>query len=50
MQDDEGNVWDIFGKAVSGPRAGEQLGMTSSYVAMWFAWAAFFPNTEIHFN
>ena len=50
MQDDEGNVWDIFGTAVSGPRSGEQLGMTTSYVAMWFAWASFFPNTEIHFN
>jgi hypothetical protein len=50
MQDDEGNVWDIFGTAVSGSRSGEQLDMTTSYVAMWFAWAAFFPDTEIHFN
>lgn len=50
MRDDEGNVWDIFGTAASGPRAGTQLGMTASYVSMWFAWAAFFPDTEIHFN
>ena len=49
LQDDEGNVWDIFGKAVSGPRAGEQLGPTDSYIGMWFAWAAFFPSIEIHF-
>ena len=50
MSDDEGNVWDIFGTAASGPRAGEQLDMTRSYTAMWFAWAAFFQDAEIYFN
>jgi len=50
MSDDEGNVWDIFGSAVSGPRVGEQLDMTKSYTAMWFAWATFFQDAEIHFN
>lgn len=50
MTDDEGNVWDVFGTAVSGPRAGEQLGMTRSFTAMWFAWAAFFEDGEIYFN
>ncbi len=50
MEDTEGNTWDIFGTAVSGPRQGTQLPMTNSYTAMWFAWAAFFENTEIHFN
>ena len=50
MQDTEGNVWDVFGNAVSGPRAGERLTMTNSYTSMWFAWAAFFPSVEIHFN
>jgi hypothetical protein len=50
MTDTEGNVWDVFGTAVSGPRAGEQLAMTESYVAMWFAWAAFFRDPEIYFN
>ncbi len=49
MQDGEGNIWDIFGKAVSGPRSGEQLIKTKSYTAMWFAWAAFFENAEIYF-
>ena len=48
--DDEGTVWDAFGTAVSGPRAGEQLSMTKSYTAFWFAWAAHFPNARIHFN
>jgi len=50
MSDSEGNVWDVFGTAVSGPRAGEQLDKTLSYTAFWFAWAAFFPDPEIHFN
>jgi len=50
MSDDEGNVWDILGTAVSGPRAGEQLAATRSYVAMWFAWVSHFDNVEIYFN
>jgi hypothetical protein len=50
MSDSEGNTWDIFGNAVSGPRAGMQLRRTTSFTAMWFAWAAFFDNTELHFN
>ena len=50
MSDSEGNNWDIFGIAVSGPRTGVQLERTPSFTAMWFAWAAFFNNTEIHFN
>ena len=50
MQDTEGNVWDVFGTAVSGPRAGTRLESTNAYTAMWFAWATFFDNTQIHFN
>ena len=50
LQDTEGNTWDVFGNAVSGPRAGERLPMTNSFTAFWFAWAAFFDSPEIHFN
>jgi len=50
MTDTEGNLWDIFGVALDGPRAGTRLGMTMSYTAMFFAWATFFDDTEIHFN
>jgi hypothetical protein len=50
MTDSEGNVWDIFGTAVSGPRVGTQLDSTRSYTALWFAWAAHFTNIEINFN
>jgi len=50
MSDDEGNIWDVFGTATSGPRVGEQLEMTQSYSAYWFAFAAFFADPQIHFN
>jgi len=42
MEDNEGNLWNLFGEAVSGPRAGEQLESIPSYNAFWFAWADFF--------
>jgi hypothetical protein len=48
MSDDEGNVWDILGTAVSGPRAGTQLAATRSYVAMWFAWVSHFEEVELN--
>lgn len=48
MTDNEGNQWDVFGNAISGPRAGSQLQKTNSYIAYWFAWTAFFANAEIH--
>ena len=49
MADTEGNVWDIFGTAVSGPRMGVQLNSVRSYTAMWFAWDTHFGNVAIHF-
>jgi hypothetical protein len=48
MKDNEGNEWDIFGVAQSGPRSGESLTKTNSYISYWFAWASFFPHTDIH--
>lgn len=42
MEDNEGNKWNIFGEAVSGPRKGTQLEAVPSYNAYWFAWADFF--------
>ncbi len=48
MVDNEGTKYDVFGKAVKGPRVGEQLKSTLSYVAYWFAWAAFNPGAEIY--
>lgn len=48
LQDTEGNTWDIWGTAISGPRAGTQLRDINAYVAYWFAWVAFFPQVEIY--
>ena len=48
LKDNEGNSWDIFGQAVEGIRLGQNLKPTKSFIAYWFAWAAFYPNTDIH--
>jgi len=40
--------WTVDGRAVSGPMAGASLEpVPESYVAFWFAWKAFQPDTEI---
>jgi len=48
MQDNEGNTWDVFGVAKSGPRQGQQLTPTQSFIGYWFSWGAFYPNPEIY--
>jgi len=47
MMDNEGTKWNIFGEAIEGPRAGESLQQAKSFIAYWFAWAAFYPNSLI---
>ncbi len=43
-----GSVWNIEGLAMQGPLAGSQLAIQeSSFVAYWFAWAAFHPDTRL---
>ncbi|MGM0587771.1 MAG: DUF3179 domain-containing protein [Bacteroidota bacterium] len=42
MEDQEGNVWDLFGTAIQGPRKGAQLERPRSYHAYWYAWVDFF--------
>ncbi len=48
MQDNEGNKWNIFGEAVSGPRQGQKLIQVSSFIGYWFSWGAFYPDAEIY--
>lgn len=48
MKDSSGTKWNLLGRAVSGPLAGEELPVTRSYIAYWFAWAAFNPDTRIY--
>ncbi len=47
MTDNEGNGWDLFGRAVSGPRSGVELPQTLSYIAYWFSWTPFNPGAVI---
>ncbi len=47
MVDNEGTKWNIFGEAIEGPRAGESLKQAKAFIAYWFGWAAFYPNSLI---
>ncbi|MGD9961885.1 DUF3179 domain-containing (seleno)protein [Nocardioides sp.] len=42
-----GSVWNLFGRAVSGPLAGEQLAAVRHLDTFWFAWIAFQPDTRL---
>ncbi len=43
-----GSVWSLAGHATEGPLAGTRLRpVAEAYVAFWFAWAAFQPETVI---
>lgn len=49
LKDQEtGSQWNILGKAVSGSLSGTKLNPTLSYNAYWFAWAVFYPDTQIY--
>ena len=49
--DDNGNSWDLSGRATAGPRSGDRLEpVKEAYVAFWFAWAAFHPDTQLFIN
>lgn len=48
MQDAEGNIWDVFGECVSGPRQGEQLPIVNALHGFWFSFGAFYPDPEIY--
>ncbi len=43
-----GSTWDILGEATDGPLAGERLTAVLHFDHFWFAWAAFFPATELY--
>ena len=43
-----GSSWNAFGEAVSGELAGQQLDWLHAFPHFWFAWAAFYPDTEVY--
>ncbi|MGH2379460.1 MAG: DUF3179 domain-containing (seleno)protein, partial [Candidatus Limnocylindria bacterium] len=47
LRDATGSVWDAEGRAVAGPLRGGRLRPVDFIDAMWFAWYAFFPETEV---
>ena len=49
VKDNEGNEWNIFGEAISGPRAGQFLESTTAFKGFWFSIPAFYT-TEIYNN
>lgn len=42
-----GSHWNLLGVAVSGPLAGARLQQVPAYNSMWFAWSAFWPDSEV---
>ncbi len=43
-----GSAWNVAGIAVAGPLAGSRLpAIPEAYVAFWWPWAAFHPDTEL---
>ncbi|MGB5500213.1 MAG: DUF3179 domain-containing protein [Maribacter sp.] len=46
--DNEGTVWNVFGEAISGPRQGDELKPTASFIAYWFSIGAFYPEAGIY--
>ena len=43
-----GTRWTLAGRAVDGPLRGKELTWVNSIQCRWHAWAAEFPNTDIH--
>ncbi len=43
-----GSSWNAFGEAISGELAGQQLEWVHAFPHFWFAWAAFYPETEVY--
>ncbi len=47
MKDDLGNLWNLFGKAVSGPDKGKQLESPTDFFALLWAWEDFYDHIII---
>ncbi len=48
VDEETGSRWDLSGRAVAGPLEGERLEpVADAYVAFWFAWAGFQPQTTV---
>ena len=48
IDEQSGSHWNVFGTATSGAWAGRQLRLIHAFPHFWFAWAAFYPDTELY--
>lgn len=44
ITDNEGNTWNAFGEAVSGPQKGEAMESQQAFLALWWAWQGTYDN------
>lgn len=48
MKDEANNYYDLAGRVIQGPNAGEKLERPLSFLGFWFSWGAFYPGIEIY--
>ncbi len=48
LVDNEGTRWDVLGRGISGPRAGQQLQQETQMMGYWFSFAAFYPDVTLY--
>ncbi len=47
VDEQTGSEWGVMGRAMAGELAGESLRMVAHGTYFWFAWAAFYPGTDV---
>jgi hypothetical protein len=45
--DDSGSTWNVNGQAIEGAMDGLSLTRINHFDVMWFAWSAFYPDTDL---
>ena len=43
-----GSVWNILGRATTGPLAGKSLTPVVATTSFWFAWVVYRPDTQVY--
>ena len=43
-----GSTWNAYGEAIAGDLLGRELEWLDAFPHFWFAWAAFYPETEVY--
>ena len=48
VDSETGSQWDLFGDCIGGRLKGQRLEAIVPEPSFWFAWAGFYPNTEVY--